>query len=209
MALQLVGAGFGRTGTNSMKLALATLGLGPCHHMSVLLEDPTQQALWDTYPAGSSPDWDAAFAGFTSAVDWPSSYYWQDIASHYPDAKVLLTLRSAESWWDSYSKTILTHLGKLRGTSSWVNVVIAEKVMGGRPEDRATAIAAYNANNAAVRALVPASRLIVHELGDDWGPLCAGLNLPTPAEPYPRTNSTNDFLARHAARNAAATQGGS
>lgn len=203
MALCLVGAGFGRTGTNSMKLALATLGLGPCHHMSVLLDNPAHQALWDTYAQGAAPDWDQAFAGFHSAVDWPSAYYWQALAARYPDAKVLLTLRSPDSWWNSYSKTIVTHIARLRGDGGWIDRVVNDKIMGGHFQDRATAIAAFNANTEAVRAAVPHSRLIVHEVGDGWGPLCAGLGLPLPSEPFPRTNSTQDFLDRHAARNAA------
>ncbi|MBI1171798.1 sulfotransferase family protein [bacterium] len=207
MTLRVIGAGFGRTGTSSMKLALQTLGLGPCHHMKVLLDDPAQQALWNGFVAGQTPDWDQAFAGFNSAVDWPSAYYWQSLARHYPDAKVLLTLRSPESWWESYSKTILTHVNRTRGTGSWIDEVICKTVMRGQPEDRATALAAFNANTAAVRAAIPADRLIVHEAGDGWGPLCKGLDLPEPAEPYPHVFTTAEFLAQHAARMAAAAQG--
>ncbi len=207
MSLTIVGAGFGRTGTKSMQQALEMLGLGPCHHMSVLLEDPEQQALWNGFGQGETPDWDQAFAGFRSAVDWPAAYYWQEIAQHYPDAKVLLTLRSAESWWNSFSKTILTHLDRMRGTDVWIDAVIREKIMAGHPEDRATAIAAFNANTAKVRAHVPPNRLIVHEVGDGWGPLCQGLGLPTPAAPYPQSNSTQNFLDYHAALKAAAESG--
>ena len=147
-----------------MRLALEMLGLGPCHHMFVLIQDPSQQALWDTYPKGATPDWDQAFSGFQSAVDWPSTYYWQDIARHYPDAKVLLTLRSAESWWASYSNTVLNHITSLKGSGSWVDNIITQTIMQGHPDDRDTAIAAFNANNAQVRALVPRERLVVHEL---------------------------------------------
>ena len=160
--------------------------------------------MWDTYPKGATPDWDQAFSGFQSAVDWPSTYYWQDIARHYPDAKVLLTLRSAESWWASYSNTVLNHITSLKGSGSWVDNMITQAIMQGHPDDRDTAIAAFNANNAQVRALVPRERLVVHELGDGWGPLCDAFGLPTPAEPYPVTNSTADFQAFHAARNATA-----
>lgn len=204
MTLMLIGAGFGRTGTHSMMLALEMLGLGPCHHMKVLLGDPEHQALWDGFARGAAPDWARAFDGFRSAVDWPSAYYWRELMEHYPDAKVLLTLRSPESWWNSYSQTIVKHVAGERGTGSWIDTVIAEKIMGGRPDDRDVAIAAFNANTAAVRAAVPPARLIVHEVGDGWGPLCEGLRLPVPADDYPKSNSTEEFLARHAARQAAA-----
>jgi Sulfotransferase domain len=204
MTLLLIGAGFGRTGTHSMMMALEMLGMGPCHHMRVLLADPGQQALWDSFAHGAAPDWPRAFEGFRSAVDWPSAYYWQELMAQYPAAKVLLTLRSPESWWNSYSQTILTHVAREKGTGSWIDTVIAGKIMGGQPDNREVALAAFNANTAAVRAAVPPSRLIVHEVGDGWGPLCQGLGLPVPPEEYPRSNSTADFLARHAARIAAA-----
>lgn len=116
---------------------------------------------------------------------------------------MLLTLRSPESWWESYSKTILTHVERLKGTGSWVDVMIGGKVMSGQPQDRATAMAAFNANTETLRALVPHDRLIVHEVGDGWGPLCEGLDLPILDTPYPVTNSPQEFLARHAARIAA------
>lgn len=196
MALSVIGAGFGRTGTHSMMLALEQLGLGPCHHMKVLLDTPAESARWSRIAAGEAPDWDQAFAGFGAAVDWPSAYYWRELAAHYPQAKVLLTLRSPESWWTSFSKTILPSILSDAGTGKWGSVMIAGPIMSGRPADRDTAIAAYNANTAAVRAAVPAERLIVHQVGDGWGPLCEGLGLPIPDAPYPQTNSTDDFIDR-------------
>ncbi len=69
MGLAVIGAGFGRTGTESMKLALETLGLGPCHHMKEVLANPSQIALWRAAARGEGVDWDAAFAGYRSAVD--------------------------------------------------------------------------------------------------------------------------------------------
>ena len=187
-----------------MKLALDLLGLGPCHHMTVLIDDPVHAALWDSLGQGATPDWDHIFAGFHSAVDWPAAYYWQDISNRYPDAKVLLTLRSPESWWNSYSQTIMHAVNRMRGSGIWLDAVVGAKVMGGHPDDRATAIAAFNANTARVRALVPPHRLIVHETGDGWGPLCEGLGLAIPAEPYPKTNTKQEFLDRRAAQVAAA-----
>lgn len=40
MAYQIIGAGFGRTGTASLKLALEQLGFGPCYHMTEVIEHP-------------------------------------------------------------------------------------------------------------------------------------------------------------------------
>jgi hypothetical protein len=69
MALSVIGAGFGRTGTESMKLALETLGRGPCHHMTEVLGNPDQIALWRAAARGDLPDWEQAFLGYRSAVD--------------------------------------------------------------------------------------------------------------------------------------------
>ena len=107
MALSVIGAGFGRTGTESMKLALEALGMGPCHHMKEVLPNSDQIALWRALVGGGVADWDKAFAGYNSSVDWPGAYYWRELSAYYPKAKIVLTLRSAESWYASMEKTIL------------------------------------------------------------------------------------------------------
>ena len=112
MALEVIGAGFGRTGTESMKQALEILGLGPCHHMREVMSNPAQLALWRAAARGELPDWDEAFAGYRSAVDWPSAYFWRAVCAHYPEAKVLLTGRSAESWYESMSTDLAPEIGR-------------------------------------------------------------------------------------------------
>ncbi len=106
MTLEVIGAGVGRTGTYSLKLALEELGFGPCHHMEEVLHNaPIQIPLWTAAAAGK-PDWDAALNGYNSAVDWPTASFWSELAKRYPKAKVVLTLRSTESWVASFSETI-------------------------------------------------------------------------------------------------------
>ena len=110
MSLSVIGAGFGRTGTESMKTALEILGFGPCHHMKELNANPTQRTLWRGIARGNTPDWEQAFAGYRSCTDWPSAFYWRELSAAYPDAKILLTLRDAESWYASVQNTILKSL---------------------------------------------------------------------------------------------------
>ena len=106
MALQVVGAGFGRTGTHSLREALGMLGLGPCYHMIEVIQD-TERKVPQWVAAGrGEADWDAIFDGYAATVDWPSAGYWKPILAHYPEAKVILSSRSAESWYDSFSETI-------------------------------------------------------------------------------------------------------
>ena len=106
MPLQIVGAGFGRTGTTSLALALDQLGLGPCYHMDEVLRDLDHKVAPWVAAAEGRPDWDATFAGYNATCDWPSCNYWQPILAHYPGARVILTTRSAESWYESFSQTI-------------------------------------------------------------------------------------------------------
>jgi len=196
MPLDVIGAGFGRTGTESMKSALEILDFGPCHHMREVLPNEDQKRIWRGISKGAEPDWDAAFAGYRSAVDWPSAYYWRQTAAHFPDAKILLTLRSAESWYASMEKTILPGIERSTDPDSLGLSLIAAQVLDGRPHDRDHAIAAFERNSAEVQATFGPERLLVHSLGDGWEPLCAFLEVPVPDVPYPHSNTTDSFIAR-------------
>lgn len=193
MSLSVIGTGFGRTGTDSMREALNILGFGPTHHMFEVISDPEQMALWRALAAGAKPDWEKLFAGYHSCVDWPSAHYWRELISVYPEARVILTMRSAESWWSSFEKTILPVLYDSKDEASLGLALVAKQVFGGRPGDRAHALATYEANVTAVKAEVPASRLLVHNLGDGWAPLCAHLGVPVPDQHYPYRNSAEEF----------------
>jgi hypothetical protein len=182
VTLKVIGTGFGRTGTDSMREALNMLGFGPCHHMYEVIANERQKALWRALAQGVAPDWNKLFAGYLSCMDWPSAHYWPKLIQAYPEAKVILTYRTPESWWTSVEKTLLA---------------IANQVFGGRPRDRAHAISVYEANVRAVKAVVPPDRLLVHNLGDGWEPLCAHLGAPIPDQPYPSRNSAGEFRATH------------
>ncbi len=193
MTLALIGAGFGRTGTESMKLALEQLGLGPCHHMKEVLANPEQLEIWRAIARGDPPDWEAAFAGYGSAVDWPSAFFWRELSEVYPKAKIILTVRSSKSWHKSMSNTIFKVLDASTDPESIGLKLIAERVFGGRFLDPDHAIAVYEKNNADVQAAFDDDRLLVYHLGDGWEPLCRFLNRPVPDTPFPRSNSTAEF----------------
>ncbi len=193
MALEVIGAGFGRTGTDSMREALNLLGVGPCHHMHEVNASEEQKRSWRALAQGAAPDWDRLFAGYRSCVDWPSAHYWRALIDVYPRAKVILTHRSAESWWRSFEQTILAGLRTSTDPESLGLALIRDQVFGGRPDDRAHAIACYEANVAAVQATVPADRLLIHEIGEGWEPLCRHLGVAVPSAPYPNRNNTAAF----------------
>src|SRR5271156_2655481 len=99
MALKVVGAGFGRTGTLSLKTALEKLGFGPCYHMAEVFARPAHVAMWHRLAFENQMDWDQLFSGFRATVDWPTARWWREIDAHYPEAKVLLSVRDPEAWY--------------------------------------------------------------------------------------------------------------
>lgn len=196
MTLKIIGAGLGRTGTMSMKLALEQLGFGPCYHMTELLGDMQRLPAW-LRVADGEPDWDAIFAGFAATVDFPACSHWRELAAHYPDAKVLLTVRDPDSWFDSVNQTIFSAPMRARVIGSPLEKLFDHSVwheFGDRIEDRDFMTAAFQRHVADVERAIPAERLLVYEIGQGWGPLCAFLGVPVPDEPFPHTNSRDEML---------------
>jgi hypothetical protein len=194
MALGVIGTGFGRTGTDSMREALNILGFGPCHHMYEVRSNPVQAERWMALARGAAPEWESLFEGYNSCVDWPSAAYWRELVQVYPQAKVILTWRPAADWWTSFESSILAYWRASADEPPKAGRLIVEQgVLQGRAGDRDHAIALYEANVAAVQATVPARRLLIHQPQDGWPPLCAHLGVPVPGQPYPRRNSGEAF----------------
>ena len=195
MSLKVIGTGFGRTGTDSMREALEILGFGPCHHMRALVADEDHKMKWRERAVHGTPDWDVLFDGFQACVDWPSAYYWPELIKAYPEAKVLLTWRTAESWWASFERTILEVIKRSTETEETHpgSGLVTVRVFGGKPMTREHCIAVYEENVKRVMTEVPPGRLLIHRLGDGWGPLCTHLGVPEPDVPYPSSNTTSEF----------------
>lgn len=205
MSLSVIGAGWGRTGTKSLKLALEQLGLGPCHHMEDILASPRQLELWLAVAHGEAVDWNEVFSGYKSAVDWPSAHYWRELAAFFPDAKVILTVRPAEAWWNSYSKTLMRAFQKsekgiddphMRGVSEMV-LGTSKKTFASRMDDKEALLAAYRDYEGIVRKSFASDpdRLLVFDIKEGWEPLCRFLGVPVPKGEFPRSNTTDDFWA--------------
>jgi hypothetical protein len=201
--LRVVGAGLGRTGTNSLKLALERLTGGRCYHMTELFERPDDLPVWQAAIRGEPPDWRRFPAGVTATVDWPACAFWAGLAEAHPDAVVLLSVReSAEQWWRSFEATI--HAGLSRPVPSdrpdWaarrkVTLEMMDRTFTPDWREREGAMAGYEAHNAAVREAIPAGRLVEWRTGDGWEPICAALGVPVPDEPFPHVNTTEEFQA--------------
>ena len=196
MTLQIVGAGVGRTGTHSLKVALEQLLGGTCHHMIEVFGRPDQIEGFTAAIDGEPVDWTALMADFTAMVDFPGSMFWREIAAANPDAPILLSTRDAEGWYTSASNTIFGAFdASPPELQPWMEAVRRglHDRFSDDFENKDAMIAAYEAHNAAVRAEVPADRLVEWTPSDGWGPLCAALDEPVPAEPFPVTNTTKEF----------------
>src|SRR5215469_11934921 len=110
MTLKVIGAGFGRTGTMTLKVALEQIGFGPCYHMVEVFKNAQNAVQWWIDAADGKPDWPKIFAGYNSTVDWPSATYYAELADAYPDAKVILTERDPEAWYRSTQATIFAEM---------------------------------------------------------------------------------------------------
>lgn len=202
MTIKIIGAGVGRTGTYSLKLALEQLGLGPCHHMEEVLHNPPVNVpLWHAAALGK-PDWEAAYKGYNSAVDWPTAAFWPELIKVYPQAKVILSTRSLESWYNSFSGTIFKLMvGRDQAPphmKPFLDMAAAVIARSGFvfPQDPDSIKQAFLANEAAARKDVPPDRLLVFDVKQGWEPLCKFLGLPVPATPFPRSNDAQEFWDR-------------
>jgi hypothetical protein len=205
MALKLIGAGLGRTGTLSLKAALERIGYGPCYHMIEVLVSPERGRHWLEQTRSGAQDWDAIFHGYRATVDWPAAAFWRELTGRYPDAKVLLSLRDADRWYDSVVNTIYPVM--MQGPPEGAPAVLHEfhkmvyelifvRTFSGRLGDRAHAKRVFEEHNQAVIDAVPASKLLVYRPGDGWEPLCRFVGAPVPGESYPHLNDTEWYRAR-------------
>ena len=216
----VIGAGVGRTGTMSLKAALERLGFGPCFHGRHVLDHRDRLPQWMAAASGEPVDWAALFAGYAATMDWPGAAFWREPTATFPEAKVILTERDPDGWYDSVARTIYPMFGsrtdplaaRARATVPGLDMMtdFTRRLIwdgpffGGRFEDREHAIAVFEAHNAAVRREVPADRLLVCGADVGWPALCRFLGVPVPDEPDPHLNDPDGFWGRVEARMAEA-----
>ena len=216
--MKVTGAGFGRTGTTSLKAALERLGFGPCYHMTEVFAHPEHAEAWAAAGRGEPADLEAVLEGYQATLDWPACSFYEELMRWHPEAKVLLSVRDPERWYESTRTTIyeLTNLidnsptvrmifglvtllayGGFAGRkSSLPHDVIWDGTFDGRFEDRRHAIEVFDRHNEEVRRRVPGERLLVYEVKEGWGPLCEFLGVEEPDEPFPRLNDKAEMRRR-------------
>ena len=197
MPLKVIGAGLGRTGTMSLKVALEQLGIGRCYHMTECFPNPAAPPLWVRAAQGQA-DWEAIFEGFAATVDYPACSFWRELSDFYPKAKVILTVRDADKWFESTQATIFSPplLAQLAGSplqEFFERTVIG--AFGDRIHDHDFMVDYFRRRNAEVASALPSDRLLVYDVAEGWAPLCRFLGVPVPETPFPRVNVREDLAA--------------
>ena len=200
MNLRVIGAGLGRTSTNSLKVALEHLLGGPCHHMFEVVDHPEQVPDWHRAALGEPVDWHTIYKGYVAAVDWPTAAYWKELSEVYPDAVIVLSTRDPEKWWKSASETIFptilrTDEEQHNARRTMIRTMMA-RTFSDDLRDKDKCIAAFLKHNDEVRRTAPKDRLVEWTVAHGWTPLCNALGLPLPSEPFPQSNSKDEFVAR-------------
>jgi hypothetical protein len=216
--VKVIGAGFGRTGTASLKVALEELGFGPCYHMTEVFANPEHADFWRAAWRGEPVDWDGVLGSYEATVDWPACTFYAELMERHPDAKVLLSVRDPERWYESTRSTIY-ELGRISTSSTLARLsfallslfvfgtlktgqgpmteeIVWQGTFDGRFEDKHHAIEVFNRHNEEVQRRVPQEQLLVYEVKDGWGPLCEFLGVEQPEEPFPRLNDAEEMRRR-------------
>jgi hypothetical protein len=221
--VKVIGAGFGRTGTSSLKVALEELGFGPCYHMSEVFANPKHADFWKSAWRGEPVDWDGVLGSYGAAVDWPACAFYAELMERHPDAKVLLSVRDPEKWYESVRSTIY-ELGRIStgsplsrlsfallsllvfgafktGQGPMTEEIVWQGTFDGKFEDKHRAIEVFNRHNEEVRRRVPQGQLLIYEVKEGWGPLCEFLGVEEPDKPFPSLNdAAHDTSGSHPLR---------
>lgn len=213
MSIKIIGAGFPRTGTTTLKRCLETLGHSKVYHMKELLVNPTMLHYWKTLDETGDTDWEGLYSDYDATVDFPGYPWYKEHMKKYPDAKVILTIRDFEGWYKSVDRTVfragpqtplekIKMIGKLLTNSRVRNVVKCIKFfkkiffadeLKGKFLDKEFAKKVWEDHIVEVKAYVPQEKLLVYDVRDGWGPICKFLDVPEPPEPLPHLNKKENF----------------
>ncbi len=204
MTLSVIGAGYGRTGTLSLKAALEHLGYVKCHHMIEVLQNPGEADLWmaaaGRVSRGEVVDWETLLEGYRATVDWPACHFYRELAKHYPRAKVVLTVRDPLAWYQSMTATTLKVIqeglasGRIDPEKGNLGTeLVVKAAFNGILDDPEHGVEAFKRHTREVESAIEPDRLLIFDVREGWAPLCAFLDRPVPTEPFPRTNARDEF----------------
>ena len=207
--MKVFGAGFGRTGTMSLKFALEKLRIGPCYHMREVVSRPSHIKLWYDISRGEHPNWNRLFSGFNSAVDFPVCLFYKQLINIFPEAKFILTLRDFDTWYISTANTIYKVPSIL---PDWFEKVVYPIRMfivmqvnliwvglfKNNFSDRDSTKLVYYEHIESVKKIIPADKLLIYNVKEGWEPLCEFLDVDVPDIPFPKVNDTAEMIRNFA-----------
>jgi len=212
--VKVIGAGFGRTGTASLKAALEELGFGPCYHMYELFKHPQHVDFWKAAWRGEAVHWDEVLGDYEATMDWPACTFYEQLMERHPEAKVLLSVRDPEQWYESsrnnnyelarissgsffsrlgFGLLLLLKFGTFSMRPLQIFPEIDEGTFEGRFEDKRHTIEVFTRHNEEVKRHVPKEQLLIYEVKEGWGPLCEFLGVEEPEKPFPHVNEAAEI----------------
>lgn len=213
MSLRVIGTGQARTGTTSLKLALEHLGFGKCYHMYDLFNNPDQIVFFERAERGEDIHWDQLLECYQSTCDMPLIEYYGQLIQTNEDAMVIHTTRDAETWYESMKNTVFWAINPDPGRkfrimirfpfSSTIrkrsrvfkyNKRMMKRFFGEDLGNKAKVIDRYKTYNDQVLASIPKDKLLVYDIRSGWEPVCEFLQVPVPKIPFPKSNTTEEFL---------------
>lgn len=200
--MEIIGAGFGRTGTNSLKIAIETLGFRPCYHMYEVTQNPSHINFWNKAASNAPVEWIDFFKSYKATVDWPASAFIPQIYNAFKSSKVIITVRDPEEWYQSAKKTIFLTMAnwekneniETRDRMGMAKKIILDGIFSGKHENKDHCIDVFNKHIDDVSKVVPKENLLVFDVSEGWVPLCEFLNVEVPNGVFPHTNTRANFL---------------
>jgi hypothetical protein len=200
--LEILGAGFGRTGTNSLKIALERLGFGPCYHMYEITKNPGHISFWNAAASNSPVEWISFFKSYKATVDWPASAFVPQIYKAFKSSKVIITVRNPEEWYQSANNTIFHTMAnweanenpETRDRMKMAKKIILDGVFWGKHDNKNHCIGIFNKHINEISNVVPKDNLLIFDVSEGWVPLCEFLKVEIPNEAFPYTNTRASFF---------------
>ena len=198
--IEIIGSGFGRTGTISTWTALTKLGFGPVFHNMTFSDRPELALRILDFANGAADSWPDILDGFRACLDFPCCLFWRDILNAFPEAKVLHTTRDPDDWYDSIRATIFELIWgeKADEVANHSATIMNKELMLRRTfdmkmDDRAHCTEIFRRHQQDVIAAVPEEKLLVFDVREGWDPICNFLGVPAPDDDFPRTNTKEEL----------------
>ncbi|XP_076817971.1 uncharacterized protein LOC143463387 [Clavelina lepadiformis] len=191
--MKVIVAGFSKTGTKSLHIALRELGYEVYDFVENFwyLEKDWNKILTE---GGSVDDFKRMYKDVDATIDTPVYFFWKEIHEAFPDAKIVFTTREKNTIlrltfvYSPLGRKLSALIGKMNevvlatpgnnpSTFSW-KIPVNEMVMR----------RLYRQHTADVIQNAPKDKLLVYNLKEGWEPLCKFLDKPVPDKQFPHAN---------------------